>query len=143
LHVTDPLRSPLGRVINGLGSPFLDPRTRARYYAAAAAAERAMVGTARMGCKPLTATHQELVDAIRVLLDVPPPARTEYQLVGRFMNELRAEWTEPAAFRQQSPVPTDPGRPRRRPVSDRASWRVKPASGSASARCWGGRASRC
>jgi hypothetical protein len=94
LHVTDPLRSPLGRVINGLGSPFLDPRTRARYYSAAAAAERAMVGTARMGCKPLTATHQELVDAIRVLLDVPPPARTEYQLVGRFMNELRAEWDE-------------------------------------------------
>jgi hypothetical protein len=94
LHVTDPLRSPLGRVINGLGSPFLDPRTRARYYAAATAAERAMVGTARMGCKPLTATHQELVDAIRVLLDVPPPARTEYQLVGRYVNELRAEWDE-------------------------------------------------
>jgi len=94
LHATDPLRSPLGRVINGLGSPFLDPSTRARFYEAAAAAERAMVGTARMGAKPLTATHQELVNAIRELLEVPPPARTEYQLVGRYMNDLRAEWDE-------------------------------------------------
>jgi hypothetical protein len=115
LHVTDPLRSPLGRVINGLGSPFLDPRTRARYYAAAAAAERAMVGTARMGCKPLTATHQELVDAIRVLLDVPPPARTEYQLVGRFMNELRAEWDE--LHRTGSLPAAEPGPDRPWPTS--------------------------
>jgi hypothetical protein len=92
LHVTDSLRSPLSLVINGLGSPFLNPQTRARYYTAAAAAERAMMGTARMGDKPLTATHRELVDAIRVLLEVTPPTRADYQLMGQYLDALRAEW---------------------------------------------------
>lgn len=94
MHVTDPLRSPLDRVIHGLGSPFLDPRTRQRYSEAALAAERALVGTAQMAGKPMTATHEQFVDAIRALLDVPPPARADYQLVGRYVCQLQAEWDQ-------------------------------------------------
>jgi hypothetical protein len=94
LHPADPLRSPLGRVINGLGSPFLDPRTRQRYYAAAAAAERAMVGTAKIAGKPMTATHSDLITAVRALLELPPPAKADYQLVGRYFDQLQATWDE-------------------------------------------------